>query len=57
MQIDTGTTIEGILMGRAGGHYMLRTGVLKKDEDQSFSLDGEIRIPVGRVEFFQVLSG
>lgn len=51
----TGTTLEGMLMGRSRGHYILRVAKLKKDEEQTFSLDGEIRIPRENVDFLQVL--
>lgn len=51
----TGVTLEGILLGRSRGHYILRVAKLKKDEEQTYSLDGEIRVPRENVEFFQVL--
>jgi hypothetical protein len=50
-----GPSIEGILMGRSHGHYILRVAKLKQDEDSSFTLDGEVRIPRERVAFYQVL--
>lgn len=50
-----GPTIEGILMGRSHGHYILRVAKLKQDEDSTYSLEGEVRIPAERVAFFQVL--
>ena len=51
----TGTTIEGMLMERSRGHYILRVAKLKQDEEATFSLQGEVRIPKENVDFLQVL--
>lgn len=50
-----GPTIEGILMGRSRGHYVLRSAAIERDEESSFRVAGEIHIPCGRVMFYQVL--
>lgn len=50
-----GPTIEGILLGRSSGHYVLTVAKLKKDEEQTFSLDGTIKIPREKIAFYQEL--
>lgn len=48
-------TVEGILAGRAGGHYRLLKPRLLEAEDRSHSLDGEVWVPAGRVVLVQKL--
>jgi hypothetical protein len=48
-------TIEGFLIGRWGGHYILERAKLLEAEDRTVSLDGRLEIPVERVFFRQVL--
>lgn len=55
MHISEGPSIEGILMLRSRAHYVLRAATVLRDEHQSFTTEGEIRIPAARVLFFQVL--
>jgi hypothetical protein len=54
LHTDKGPSLEGILLGRSHGHYILRAVALLKDEEESHDLDGEIRVPRERVVFFQV---
>ena len=47
-------SIEGVLVGRHGGHYVLRRPRVIESEDKSVSLDGpEVWVPCGRVLFVQ----
>lgn len=50
------TTFEGILAGRWGGHYVLLSAKLVKDESDTVSLGQTIEIPADRVVFVQVIS-
>lgn len=55
MNIENGPTLEGILLGRSRGHYVLHTARVFKDADTSYPA-GECLVPVGRVLFYQVLA-
>ena len=55
VKIADGPTLEGILMGRSRGHYVLHTTRVFQDAETSWAA-GECLIPVGRVLFYQVLS-
>lgn len=49
-------SLEGILMGVWGGHYVLRTVKLLDAEDRTISLDArEVRVPRDAVLFVEVL--
>lgn len=56
MHIENGPSIEGILLGRSRSDYLLRAATIVKDEEASYSVDGEVRVPVRRVLFYQVLT-
>jgi hypothetical protein len=48
-------SIEGILVGRWGGHYVLLKPRLLQEKDRSFSLEGRVEVPAERVLFVQVI--
>lgn len=48
-------TIEGILLGRWCGHYVLQLPQLVESEDATVRLEGEVEIPAERVLFVQVI--
>lgn len=48
-------TIEGILLGRWCGHYVLQLPKVIEAEDAAVTLDGEVEIPAERVIFLQVI--
>ena len=48
-------SVEGILLGRYAGHYVLLTATMLEDEDTSVPLDGTVEVPAGNVVFVQVL--
>lgn len=47
-------SVEGVLLGRSRGHYLLTAANVLQDAEASHDV-GEVRIPVGRVLFYQVL--
>lgn len=49
------SSIEGILFGRWGGHYVLQRAALVEETDRKMSLSGAVEIPAERVLFLQVL--
>jgi hypothetical protein len=55
LHTDKGPSIDGILLGKSHGHYILRAAALLKDEEASYDLDGEVRVPKDRVVFYQVV--
>lgn len=55
VKIEGGPTLEGVLMGRTRGHYVLHTTRVFQDAETSFPA-GECMIPVGRVLFYQVIA-
>jgi hypothetical protein len=52
---EAGPSFEGILLGRWGGHYVLRNARLLRATDSSLALDGEVRVPQERVLFVQAI--
>jgi hypothetical protein len=49
-------SLEGFLVGRWHGHYVLRVAKLIGAEDSSFSFEGpEVRVPAENVLFIEVL--
>lgn len=46
---------EGVLAGRVDGHYLLLAPKLLQEGGQSYSLDGAVEIPVGRVWWLERL--
>ena len=53
--VGDGPSVEGILLGRSSGHYILLSPKLLETPDRSHLLDGHIAVPVERVLFVQVL--
>jgi hypothetical protein len=53
----TGTdpTIEGILVGRWGGHYVLLKPKVMQEKDRTYTLEGYVEVPADRVVFVQVI--
>jgi hypothetical protein len=49
-------SLEGILLGRFGAHYVLITASYLEDKDRTFTLDGHVEVPAERVLFVQVLA-
>ena len=49
-------SVEGILQGRWGGHYVLLAPQIV-DGDRTYSLTGHLEVPAERVLFVQVYGG
>ena len=49
-------SVEGILVGRWSGHYVLLAPRLLETSEESASLDGHLEVPSERVAFVQVLA-
>jgi hypothetical protein len=50
-------SIEGVLIGRWGGHYILLLPQLVNGADSKLALEGIVEVPAERVVFVQVLGG
>lgn len=48
-------SVEGILAGRWGGHYVVLAAKVLEAEDRSIALDGHLEIPRENVLFVQVI--
>lgn len=48
--------IEGIMLGRWGGHYILIVPKLIHGPEKSIALDGMVEVPAERVVFVQVMT-
>jgi hypothetical protein len=48
-------SIEGVMLGRWSGHYILLVPKLIHGADQSIALEGMVEVPAERVVFVQVL--
>lgn len=48
-------SLEGVLAGRYGGHYVLLVSSLVEAEGRNVPLDGHLEVPAERVLFVQVL--
>lgn len=48
-------SVEGVLTGRWGGHYILLAPTVLQSADETFALDGHLEVPTERVLFVQVL--
>jgi len=48
-------SVEGLLLGRWGGHYVLREAKIVQGEQASVPVEGSVEVPEGRVLFAQVL--
>lgn len=53
---DGGMTVEGILVGKMSGHYILLVPKVKNDETRTTALEGHLEVPAERVLFAQVMS-
>ena len=58
MQLESapnGVTLEGVLVGRWAGHYVLELAKLVDSPDATFAIDARfVEIPKARVIFFEV---
>jgi hypothetical protein len=54
LHLENGPSIEGVLLGRSRGHYVLRATRVLKDTESSYEA-GEVSVPVSRVLFYQVV--
>jgi len=54
--VDHDASIDGVLLGRWAGHYVLILPRLVEAEDRSIALDGSVEVPAERVVFVQVLA-
>ena len=54
--VDDGPTLDGVLVGRWSGHYVLLLPRLVKGPEESVELDGLVEVPAERVVFVQVVS-
>lgn len=52
----TPATVEGVRLGRWGGHYVLMLPKVLEAADRTHQLDGVLEVPERRVLFLQVLS-
>lgn len=50
-------SVEGILQGRWGGHYVLLAPKLLEAPGRTLSMEGHLEVPASRVVFVQVLGG
>lgn len=48
-------TVEGVLVSSKGGHYLLLAPKLMPDNQESFNLQGTVRVPRERVLLIQEL--
>jgi hypothetical protein len=48
-------SVEGVLAGRWGGHYVVLAPKILDAHDRSFSLDGHLEVPAERVLYVQVI--
>ena len=48
-------SIDGILLGRWSGHYILLLPKLVQSEERSVALEGMLEVPAERVVFVQIL--
>jgi hypothetical protein len=55
MHLQAGPTIQGVLMGRTGGHYVLWAPKVLEGEDATVTVSGHVEIPCERVLFYQVI--
>lgn len=53
--VDPHPTVEGVLVGRWCGHYVLVLPKLLNDEGKTLALEGDLEVPAERVVFVQVL--
>lgn len=52
---DNQPSVEGILAGRWGGHYVVLAPKLLDKLDRTFSLEGHLEVPAERVLYVQVI--
>lgn len=52
---DNAPSVEGILVGRWEGHYVLLTPKLLESQGRTYSLDGHLEVPAEKVLYVQVL--
>lgn len=55
--METMPSLDGILVGRWGGHYVLLTPKVVVAEDVSHAISGTVEVPAERVLFVQVHPG
>lgn len=48
-------TVEGILIGRLGGHYVLLLPKIREGEGRSVALEGHLEVPAEHVLLVQVM--
>lgn len=49
-------SLEGLLVGRWAGHYVVLTPSLVEGKDRTIRMDGHVEVPSERVLFVQVLA-
>lgn len=52
---DNQPSVEGILAGRWGGHYVVLAPKILDAAQRTFSLDGHLEVPAERVLYVQVI--
>jgi hypothetical protein len=52
--LDDAPTLEGFLVGRYGGHYVVELPKLLEQKGRTVALSGHIEVPAERVFFVQV---
>jgi hypothetical protein len=56
LHVTNGPSLEGLLAGRRGGHYVLLLPKLLEAEGNTVALDGWVEVPAATVVFIQVLA-
>lgn len=52
---DNAPSVEGLLMGRFNGHYVLSAPKILEAKDRTYSLDGWVEVPAEKVLYVQVI--
>lgn len=55
MHLKDGATLEGVLVGRVRGHYVLEQASVVEAEGRTVPMSGSARVPAVNVMFVQVL--
>jgi hypothetical protein len=52
---DNAPSVEGLLMGRFNGHYILQAPKILETKERTYSLDGWLEVPAEKVLYVQVI--
>jgi hypothetical protein len=56
IHLEKGPSLEGILVGRRGGHYLLERAKLLEQAAATVALEGWVEVPERNVVFVQILA-